>query len=289
MALRPDTVEAEAAETKGAAPQVRPRPAAEPPGACPPDMIELGSVCVDRFEAHLLEDLPDGTTRLFPHYERPREGARYRAGNARGAFPQAYISRIEASAACDAAGKRLCTRLEWQRACRHRRTGVFPYAGRERPGACNTGKTYLLPILFPEQAYRFRYDEHFNSPALSQTEGFLAPAGAFDECATDLGAHDMVGNLHEWVSDPVTSPLLASLETDGVRRQWQPGSPGNAVFLGGFYSTKNEHGPGCSFITVAHDAAYHDYSTGFRCCRAAWPAPTQEHEPVQKRKPTGPG
>lgn len=239
--------------------------------ACPSDMVEVDEVCIDRFEAHLLEDLPGGQSRLFPHYQRPRAGVRYRAANARAVFPQSYISRTEAGAACDAAGKRLCTRTEWQRACRHRRSGVFPYAGSARPGACNTGKAHLLPILFPEQGYRFRYDEHFNNPALSQTRGFLAPAGAFDQCATDLGVCDMVGNLHEWVSDTVTSALIASLETDGVRRQWQPGSPGNAVFVGGFYSTQNEHGPGCAFITVAHESSYHDYSTGFRCCKASRP------------------
>jgi len=46
---------------------------------------------------------------------------------------------------------------------------------------------------------------------------------------------------------------------------------GNGIFMGGFYSTTGELGPGCLFTTVAHDAGYHDYSTGFRCCRAKNP------------------
>jgi hypothetical protein len=29
------------------------------------------------------------------------------------------------------------------------------------------------------------------------------------------------------------------------------------------------NGDGCSYKTVAHDADYHDYSTGFRCCADA--------------------
>jgi hypothetical protein len=44
---------------------------------------------------------------------------------------------------------------------------------------------------------------------------------------------------------------------------------GNAIFLGGFFSTTSEHGPGCEFVTIGHEASYHDYSTGFRCCRGA--------------------
>jgi hydroxymethylpyrimidine/phosphomethylpyrimidine kinase len=39
--------------------------------------------------------------------------------------------------------------------------------------------------------------------------------------------------------------------------------------MGGFFSTKSEHGDGCTFTTAAHDVRYHDYSTGFRCCRDA--------------------
>ena len=28
------------------------------------------------------------------------------------------------------------------------------------------------------------------------------------------------------------------------------------------------NGPGCRYVTSAHELAYHDYSTGFRCCAA---------------------
>jgi hypothetical protein len=42
---------------------------------------------------------------------------------------------------------------------------------------------------------------------------------------------------------------------------------GKGVFMGGFFSTTNEHGEGCEFVTMAHEPKYHDYSTGFRCCK----------------------
>ena len=64
---------------------------------------------------------------------------------------------------------------------------------------------------------------------------------------------------------------LRALDAEGVHRQFQYVQVGNGVFMGGFYSTRGELGPGCSFTTVAHDAHYHDYSTGFRCCRDAEP------------------
>jgi sulfatase modifying factor 1 len=71
------------------------------------------------------------------------------------------------------------------------------------------------------------------------------------------------------MTDSVTRALIVELESDGIRRQWQPAQVGNATFMGGFYSTSGEHGPGCLFTTIAHEAAYHDYSTGFRCCKDA--------------------
>jgi hypothetical protein len=75
----------------------------------------------------------------------------------------------------------------------------------------------------------------------------------------------MVGNLHEWVSDPVTRDFIAQFAQE-MPRQWQPVQSGNGIFMGGFYSTTNEHGAGCAYTTVAHEPTYHDYSTGFRCC-----------------------
>ena len=69
----------------------------------------------------------------------------------------------------------------------------------------------------------------------------------------------MVGNLHEWVADP------------------------SGTFYGGYYQdvSSKGHGEGCGYLTTAHEARYHDYSTGFRCCAdvaggapvAAAPAP----------------
>ena len=224
-------------------------------------MVRVGRFCIDRYEAHLRILSTDESGAVHPHHQQLASSAQYVAVSEPGVFPQAYISRVQAQAACQHADKRLCSRGEWLVACRG-----TPVA---RPGGdgarpCNNGKPHLLTRLF---GGGYDYEAHFNSPAPSLTPGFLAKTGQYAECASEAGVHDMVGNLHEWVSDSVTSAFVRAFESEGVRRQFQYVQPGNGVFMGGFYSTRGELGAGCMFTTVAHDASYHDYSTGFRCCR----------------------
>ena len=222
-------------------------------------MVLVDDFCIDRFEAHLRRDSAAG--RAHAHHERPAPDVQYVAVSARGVFPQAYISRDEATAACAAAGKRLCTRREWLRACRGTRGVPDPHDGSR---VCNHGKPHLLTKLFGDGR---DYEEHYNSPQLNQTPGFLAETGSHEACRSTAGVYDMVGNLHEWVSDAVTSEFLRDFERESVRREFQYVQLGSAIFMGGFYSTRAELGEGCAFTTIAHDRRYHDYSTGFRCCR----------------------
>jgi sulfatase modifying factor 1 len=224
-------------------------------------MVLAGRSCVDRYEAHLTFRGAGGALEVHPYQQRPLPGVRYVAASRERVYPQGYISRTESASACAEAGKRLCSRAEWQRACAG--TAAATRVGTQ---PCNGGKQHLMTLMFNQP---FRYEEHFNSPRLNTEPGFLARTGEYEACTSDLGAHDMVGNLHEWVTDPVTRAVIVELEFDGVRRQWQPAQPGNATFMGGFYSTSGEHGPACAFTTIAHEAAYHDYSTGFRCCKDA--------------------
>jgi formylglycine-generating enzyme required for sulfatase activity len=82
-----------------------------------------------------------------------------------------------------------------------------------------------------------------NDPRNNQLEGTVAKTGSHPGCVSDQGVYDMVGNLHEWTADP------------------------NGTFQGGFWLDTAEHGEGCAYRTIAHGFGYHDYSTGFRCCR----------------------
>jgi formylglycine-generating enzyme required for sulfatase activity len=170
-------------------------------------------------------------------------------------MPQGYISQVEAAAACAAAGKRLCRADEFARACRGPidvDAGVndYPYGGTVRvPGACNEGKGSSVARFFGNDPTKWTYDE-FNDPRLDQWDGGLAPTGSYAKCVSPYGVFDCVGNLHEWGSDA-------------------PDAKGHGRFRGGFYGDAEVNGHGCLYVTSAHEPTYHDYSTGFRCCRDA--------------------
>lgn len=235
---------------------------------CPPEMVQIGRSCVDAYEAHLA--IVDGTEpRLAPFSEPPKKGVRYEARSAAGVTPQPYMSRDFAEIACKNARKRLCTLREWHRACRGPKRQRYPYGPRFQAGKCNSGKAHLMRELFGPDAKLWKYEEHFNSPVLSTTPGFLAETGAHPECASHDGAFDMVGNLHEWVAGMVDEELVKGLEEEDIERNDQPWREGNGIFVGGFFSTRSELGPGCEYITIAHEPSYRDYSTGFRCCKDA--------------------
>jgi formylglycine-generating enzyme required for sulfatase activity len=183
-------------------------------------------------------------------------------------MPQGYVSRIEAALACKNAGKRLCSMREWRRACEGRGGAHWPYGHKAVAGRCNHDKPHLLSIKFGSDARRWKY-EMFNDPSLDVEPGFLAKTGEYAGCTTAEDVHDLVGNLHEWVSDMVDADLVAKMDAEDVERKEQPWKEGNGVFMGGFFSTADQHGPGCTFTTIAHEPRYHDYSIGFRCCAAA--------------------
>ena len=261
MASPPPTALATAAPTAAVAPAADPR--------CPPEMARIGRFCIDRWEAHLVT--PDESGKVHPHNVPPEGGVVYQARSAPGAMPQGYISRDGAKAACEAAGKRLCAWIEWRRACQGPSWSRWPYGNARVAGHCNSGKDHLLGRLFGEDPAKWTEDD-FNDPRLGAEPGFLAATGAHPQCVSPEGLYDMVGNLHEWVIDTVSTSFLRKMKEENMPRNAQPGGLGNGIFMGGFFGTRSEHGQGCFFTTVAHSPSYHDYSTGFRCCKDAKPA-----------------
>jgi formylglycine-generating enzyme len=236
---------------------------------CPAGMARIQNYCVDRFEATLVEVGSDGQEIPHPAFERPEEGVRYEARSRAGELPQGYISRVQAEDACDNAGKRLCNVTEWYEACRGSKHTTYPYGNEVEKDRCNISKMHLLGKLFGNDPAGWLYDKHFNSPRLNLEPGFLSHTGDHPGCVSDHGTYDMVGNLHEWVSDTVDQSLATRLPmVDGVRRSIHKHT-GHGVFMGGFYSTTAQQGQGCNYVTLAHEPPYHDYSTGFRCCTDA--------------------
>lgn len=212
-------------------------------GPCPHEMgyVEADGVkvCVDRWEGSLV-DAATGTARS-PFG--PLDGAKVRAQSKSGTFPQAYISKVEAEAACKASKKRLCKEDEWVRACEGKDPTVFPYGDDEKTGYCNDKGTAPIGALYKDTQAAFASLDAMNDPRLNQLPGTLSKTGSHGKCKNSFGLYDMVGNLHEWIDDP-----------DGT-------------FRGGYYLDTHHNGLGCKYKTTAHHVRYHDYSTGFRCCK----------------------
>ena len=140
------------------------------------------------------------------------------------------------------AGKRLCSQWEWWRACAGSKKTIYPYGTMHVPRRCNEERPLhpMLQLYGEDAGPEIWFVEPMNNPAINQQPATLAVTGARHRCRTEDGIFDMVGNVHEWTSDPA------------------------GTFQGGAYSGKIALG--CQYITTAHGVSYHDYSTGFRCC-----------------------
>lgn len=245
--------------------------------ACSPEMAQVGSSCVDRWEAHTVHR--ESGKRLSPFYppepqllrhvyeywsveasrvgneraralplplvpKHQREPFEARAVSAPGVLPQGYMTFHTAKRACENAGKRLCSEEEWMRACQGKTRSRHPYGESYVAGRCN-----VMRSLHPA------YELHGNSSLghldprlhLVVEEGerpLLLNTGELETCASqtsDGAVYDMVGNLDEWIDDP------------------------NGTFVGGFFSRGTREG--CAAKVESHAPAYTDYSLGVRCCR----------------------
>lgn len=109
----------------------------------------------------------------------------YPSPNEPGALPKVGVTHAEAAAECEAQGKRLCTELEIERACKGPRNTTYEYGEIYRATACDTG-TARAP----------------------------GPNGMNAACASGFGVHDLHGSAWTWTSsawkrDPSKSGLVA--------------------------------------------------------------------------------
>lgn len=224
------------------APETDPPADTEPASPCPPDMVLVDDTfCIDLTEA-ALEELIDATWTAFSPYQTV-DGHDVRAVSGLGRIPQAYLSGDEAEAACERAGKRLCSSEEWVLACEGPDGFTWPYGNTYDAATCNVTYPHGHPVVNLFGTNVGVWDGvSMNDPRINQQPDTVDEGGANPGCVSAWGTFDQHGNLHEWVSD-----------ADGT-------------FRGGFYADAAINGAGCGYRTTAHGRSYHDYSTGFRCC-----------------------
>jgi len=100
----------------------------------------------------------------------------YEYPNRAGQVPQVNVGWAKARELCQKQGKRLCTEVEWEKACRGGQSLRWPYGNVFDEGACNAeGGTGASKVL--------------------------AAAGRFPRCISAYAVLDMSGNVAEWTEE----------------------------------------------------------------------------------------
>lgn len=243
---------------------------------CPADMVHVEAYCVDRWEIATVDAKsgeklspyypPDRTTverihqlwqverslysdsnaQAMPLPDLPAWQAKHdfspRAVSRPSVVPQGYLTYYSARRACEAAGKRLCTRDEWVRACKGESRNKFPYGASYQKGKCNVDRL-VHPAAVLHGASWFGHTDPRLNLVLDGSDPLLHLTGQTPDCASRWGddkIYDMVGNLDEWIDDD------------------------SGVFVGGFYARSTTQG--CESVITTHAPVYFDYSLGTRCC-----------------------
>jgi len=153
----------------------------EPGGVMVP-VPGVGGVWIDAYEIGIYE-FPDCTGSRYglqaDDYPAgfPAEGAatvELYACSLPGEVPSGHLSWYRARRACEAQGKRMCSLVEWGKACSGGSWQRYPYGPDFIEGFCNDALGGL---------------------------GQPAQAGSYPACTSGVGSYDQCGNLSEWVQD----------------------------------------------------------------------------------------
>ena len=156
-----------------------------------------------------------------------------------GVVPARNISWYEANAACEAAGKRLCSEAEWLRAC----SGANPI---DEDGDGIFSRDLLQGR---EQSYGDHYRDGVCADSRKRDSTLALITGNHPGCVSPEGVYDL----------------------EGVTKEWVGLSPDQAAVKGG--SSKSGQAARCAFYKDSDAPDSRSDTTGFRCCAGGEAAP----------------
>lgn len=161
-------------------------------------------------------------------------------------IPATRMSWYAAKDACDAAGKRMCSEIEWLTACQGAQARdddddgrvaddriegtAYPYGDFHQPGRCWSGR-----------------NRETERPVYT---------GEMPGCVGPDGVYDQVGNVEEWAGS----------------------TPETAVLLGGAFDTRADKAR-CYRPNDTYGAGYANQRSGFRCCANVGDAQDSDEPP----------
>jgi formylglycine-generating enzyme required for sulfatase activity len=207
-------------------------------GPCPTDMLEVGSFCIDRFEAP----------------------------NVPGAVPLVMYTFDESEAWCESRGKRLCFDDEWTAACAGAAGTKYPYGDDHQPGVCNDDelwKTY-------DQSKLDGWPWTVSTPEIETLDELLAAARAVSAGATvaadhveDLYQGEVGGANVGCTNETQVFDLTGNVEEWTRRRDGGSGPDFSGSLKGRYWAEART----CQSAVESHGDGFRFYEIGFRCCR----------------------
>ena len=201
---------------------------------CPDDMVPVGEVCMDRYEA----SRPDATDLDM--------GADTTVATSRAGVLPWFVNPVSAAdldvfaAACGAAGKHLCRPEEWFPACTGPDQSAYVFGDTFDPLVCNSVDTFCADHCAANGI----------DPCNTGTNcGYayycfhVMPTGSFPGCTNAHGTFDINGNVWEVV------PSEADARGFEVR--------------GGAFNCGNP----AARLDCTYNANWNQLYAGFRCCR----------------------